>query len=1072
MVLFKRKPVAFLPRPAIEDDDKEVWIIPETQELFFTYESYLQRMDWYKAKKFICEISGHSGLSFFDALKSETAGAREVEGTFPEPLKSPVLRKVQFSTISRIDNLVDKLYDDFKSDFYPGEHVSVMVDGERHNAVVRDKACFPEIKDPETGEISRESFTRYFVKVLDKTGIEALVDDAKVSRDRKTFTKQMLRSFIKNTVTREAWNGAPWLVKPEVADMYRIDTRVPLHLQYGHKVAEKKERKRAEQAENNPNWSPGRLPDLKPLAMGRRPSLTPSQIEELHQQNGWPTNGHDWPPGSPPARHDAHQSPHSHSHYMVNGHPQYSPHSGSKQLSRPVPVPLPPPIKYPIEDMDCPPLRNGAQRPAVKYVTSTQAGLASEEDFPDRIPGLLEHNVELLLETWNTLNVYCQVLKLDSFTFDDFVGAMLYKSLDADGRDCDLLTEIHCAVLKVLVNASNDQNGAIQIALPDLPATEVSEEEDDQEESRISYSTPEPDVPARRTRSSLNKMMLAEEEKADEDVPEVVPHRGAELCSVEDGWIERLRRRDFTNGGWQYILAGLLNQVAGRPRLKLTCTRVLTHLVPLDVSPTESSCQARYDAMDVNLRAEALQVICQLFLETRAVKTFLEEMAHTMTQFRKLKIEHQKARKEAVAVLKRLNDDRKILAPLERSPTPVPELEELDVDELEKLADASIADSDDEVDSDGDRRMSTRSLRRGNDRAAERKRKREEEEERKALAKEEKHNKGSKEYQKILKAIEKERAKIHEHETQIEIVDGDLREADAYRTRCLGKDRFCNRYWWFERNAMPFGGLPDSSTADTGYANGRLWVQGPDEMERLGYIDVPAEAKNNYYRCFQMTPADRKRIEEGSTNLHHAHQWGFYDTVEEVEKLIAWLDSRGVRELKLKKELCLYKDKIGQYMLARQDWFHPELKDARHGLDNGDDDSDEEAEDEQVKAVPTRQSSRRKLTATPPASELPDEEKGLLKRYPCLRWRNTTAIRELGRRHADPPPSKNSRKAKKSGGFEAVNGPAEKSTPSNGFMSVNEGRTTRGAAFQAANPPPPQTSRSGRAVGRRGATLD
>lgn len=87
-MLFKRKPVQYLPRPAIEDDSSEacglhpdgggilaytaqVWVIPETNEVFTNYEPYLQRMDFYKQRRFICEITGHSGLNFFEALRSE-----------------------------------------------------------------------------------------------------------------------------------------------------------------------------------------------------------------------------------------------------------------------------------------------------------------------------------------------------------------------------------------------------------------------------------------------------------------------------------------------------------------------------------------------------------------------------------------------------------------------------------------------------------------------------------------------------------------------------------------------------------------------------------------------------------------------------------------------------------------------------------------------------------------------------------------------------------------------------------------------------------------------------------------
>jgi hypothetical protein len=36
-----------------------------------SYEPYLQRMDFYKQRRFICEITGHSGLNFFEAFRSE-----------------------------------------------------------------------------------------------------------------------------------------------------------------------------------------------------------------------------------------------------------------------------------------------------------------------------------------------------------------------------------------------------------------------------------------------------------------------------------------------------------------------------------------------------------------------------------------------------------------------------------------------------------------------------------------------------------------------------------------------------------------------------------------------------------------------------------------------------------------------------------------------------------------------------------------------------------------------------------------------------------------------------------------
>ena len=1041
MVLFKRKPVQYLPRPAIEDDDTEIWIIPETQELFLSYESYLQRMDWYKARKFICEISGHSGLSYFDALKSETAGARDVESAFPEPLKQPVLRKIQFSTVSRIDNLVDQVYDEFKSDYFPKEQVIVTKGGERHTGTIREKATFSELKDPDTEEVTREAFTRYLVK-MDDGDEEQLVDDIDVSRDRKIFTKQMLRSFIKNTVTREAWTGAPWLVKQSVASYYQIDTNVPPHLQYSHKVAEKKEKKKAEQQDGMFGmWPSNKLPELKPATKGGRKSqsTTQEQIEQMQQAQWDEYYRQQQMMQQDPAYAQQYYAQHSPPPGYQNGYPwppQYyagpdgqqipypPPQMLPKHLSKPPPAPLPPVIKYPIEDMDCRPKPENVQRPHLKYAAETQ--LLDEANKENLIQGLEEPTIGLLLETWNTLNVYCQELVLDSFTFDDFVEAMLWSSIEVE---CELLAEVHCAVLKKLVNSEKDQNGAIQISLPDLPELEDSEEEEEeQEDSHVSEPTPEPDVPARRTRSSLSKMMLAEEEpKAGSETSEQILHRAADLFTEEYGWIERLRKRDFQNGGWQMILAGLLHQVAGRPRLAKVCEPILVHLAPLNADPTTETVLFQFSTMDINLRAQALQTICQLFLETKAVKRFLEEMSATMTTYRKKKIEHQRTRKEAIAILKKLHDERRILAPQELSPEPPEELEELQ--EIDKMADDTeeIADSDE----DQSQLMSRRSLRRGHDRAAERKRKRDAEDERKKKEKEEKASKGSKEYQKILKAIEKQRDIIATEEEQIEIVDGDLREADAYRTRCLGKDRFCNRYWWFERNAMPYGGLPDSSTAVAGYANGRLWVQGPDDMERIGYIDVPDEARNNYHRSFQMTPAERKSLEEGPTSLHFATQWGFYDDVEDIDKLIEWLDIRGVRELKLKKELTMQRDVMAKYMFNRIKYVYPERARQKEVSVNGKSTEEPESEDEQIVTATTRMSTR--------TNTYTSRNEDLEKVHRCLRWRNTTCVEELGHRHVDPLPAPISKKAKTNG---KVKGVAE-------VISVSAKRGTRASAGKA-----------------------
>ena len=286
-----------------------------------------------------------------------------------------------------------------------------------------------------------------------------------------------------------------------------------------------------------------------------------------------------------------------------------------------------------------------------------------------------------------------------------------------------------------------------------------------------------------------------------------------------------------------------------------------------------------------------------------------------------------------------------------------------------------IQDSVDEtVDSDEDAHQG-RSLRRGLDRAAERKRKREERQEKKDKAEAEaKMPKQSKQLTKVLKEIQKRQDKIKECEEEIAILDNDLREADCPRTRVLGKDRFWNRYYWFERNGMPYGGLPNSSTAEAGYANGCIWVQGPDDMEREGYIDMKPEWEQEYKTKFNMTVPERKKIDEGTTSVFTARQWGYIEDPESVDGLISWLDIRGVNELKLKKELQLFRDKIVAHMEKRKEYLNP-------------------PEDVSVDSG-KRSSSRRKEQHADHAA------------YRCLSWHNDMAIDELGHLHSEQPRSR------------------------------------------------------------------
>lgn len=317
---------------------------------------------------------------------------------------------------------------------------------------------------------------------------------------------------------------------------------------------------------------------------------------------------------------------------------------------------------------------------------------------------------------------------------------------------------------------------------------------------------------------------------------------------------------------------------------------------------------------------------------------------------------------------------------------------------MEDVAEMTPAE-DENVDTEEDvPRSTTRGLRRGQDRAVERQRQKEKEEERKKEIEAAKAvPKQSKQFLKLLKEIQKKEELIKKCEEEIGIIDNDLREADCARTRVLGKDRFWNRYYWFERNGMPYAGLPNSSTAESGYANGCIWVQGPDDLEREGYIVLDADMQTSYKAQFNMTVPERKAKEEGPTSVYNARQWGYIDDPKDVKKLIDWLDPRGFNELKFRKELVNYSHKILKHMENRRKHLgiveNGEEQDKNKVKDKDMEDSAEPNGVNGAKSTASKRMATRRVKS--PTPEQPQ--------FRCLEWHNSTAIDELGHLHSEPP---------------------------------------------------------------------
>lgn len=539
--------------------------------------------------------------------------------------------------------------------------VAVLESGEKAEGTVREKVTFPDRTNPD-GTIAPAS-SRYGVLLeSDPTSkreiLDVQVDGQNIYRDRRNFSKLLLRSFLKGALTKESWHGAPWTVKGKLAHEHNIPAEIPHHLQQTARMAERKAL--AQQKKTGPedpttffNYlaSKQRPLEVRPFPGGKgsqkhrfiqqdisrymRPD-DPNFVQ-YQLQNGQMQGPYLGPNGTPPLPGQQFGGPPQgmppHNFHSNQFHPVSAPFATKVEV---IPTPPPPVMKFPCEDTEVPPRKDAHPRPNLKfYSEDTPSGEMQESCLH---PGLSMGSVGPLLEIWNSLNVHSEVFILDSFTVDDFAEAMRFTSPDVD---CALLDEVHCAVLKQLVN----DKGELQVTLPEFESTESEDEEEGTEEQESAEPSPEP-VYRRSTRSSL-KHEEAQALKQKSPTPEVKEvHRAAELLA-DRPWKERLKDRDFKDGGWQTILVGLLHQLSLMPRKKERCDKILSILAPLDQDPTDATAKSQYfQELDTNLRIDALEMITMLAIGTSAIRKHLEDMSQEMTDLRKRKIEQQRLKKD------------------------------------------------------------------------------------------------------------------------------------------------------------------------------------------------------------------------------------------------------------------------------------------------------------------------------------------------------------------------------------------------------------------------------------------
>ncbi|KAF9908286.1 hypothetical protein EC991_009930 [Linnemannia zychae] len=862
MPLLKRKAIKPVPTPSVDDfeENTPVYMMRFTNEIFTNYEDYINRYFFYKQKNWQCETTGKSGLTYEEALESEHKEKSMVANYFPAPLRKPLLEFVQFQT-ARIDAVVDDAFAKFKNVYFLNEPVTVAWDGTSYSAVIRKVLPEEEWTTVKGGASEPDEPGQYLVRVVDKNGrgiedMERIVDCSLLSRERLAFNKNIIRKYVRECSSKESYIGAPWIVKPSLVKKYGIETKLPADLQAARDTALTKLKKRKGGVDP--------APALAAAKKAKKEAAEKSAKEE-----------------------------------------------SSKVV---VPVEVKPVIKYPIEDLELESNKTNQE--------DEDRLLARPEPVKDR--SVPQDSFEALVMSWQFMNSFGTPLMLSPFGMKDFEDSLAHTDVE---HPSVMVAEYHSTLMNVII-----QDRLKGIAKPILaaPGGGVPNSSHALEEREQSVMTDDDESVADDGDLSVGGH--------DEYVQRrKLPHRpiNERVVIVGQAWDEKTV--PASRQGWEAVLVGLINELGSFEAIP-NVDRILNHLVPNETTLKEDVEQL-YPTLPYEDKVSIIVFLVETAAGTSTVRHYMENCREQLKALRLQKFDINKDRRQLQsewAEFERLEAIENKNAALEKS-----------AEEHHSVAStpepSQDGDSDTTHTTNGD--LSRSESRQEKLKRQQMEREQQENRRNQDLLRQRALNKARSLEQKMRYDARK---KLTDRENALnrkeEQVDRDSRRYSIARVRPLGKDRFYNRYWYFDDITMDHG-------------TDRIYVQSPSFLDlevmrtsidknkilKRQKIEDPAGGLDELMRlhdqeiasglALEKAARERKLLLEkeraldtddeddkdskargvangsGAHNSHHQDQvdesllvqhiptqWSFYDEPEQVDNLLRWLDSKGIRE--------------------------------------------------------------------------------------------------------------------------------------------------------------------------------
>ncbi|EJD04148.1 uncharacterized protein FOMMEDRAFT_140191 [Fomitiporia mediterranea MF3/22] len=929
------EPSSELLEAAKHDTNKEVYLLAQTGEVFDTYEAYAARMSFYKLKQFQCDVTGKSGLDYFQALESEQQEARTLHSRFPEPLKAAVLSSVQWQVMGRLDHLVEAVHDRYKDRYFPDEKIFVDVEGNRYAArlvevfpprsmsTLKRKRSASDADDSDVassssgssgtestpeprpihsigGDLSitlEESVTRddpasytYRVRLLEEEAPPENDQPASapvVARRESGRVKEKGRLALNghtdesnakfagslmdvhcDVMSRDRLVFSKSLLRRFLRECLDRDSSLaspwtvkPVVAQRLGIPTEMPDHIRAgvEKVRKDEIDKRKKVWEEKEAQAEREGRLTKKMIREREREAKALAKAEET------AHRQREQEEKAAETARIKAEKRAADQAAKEEAERAAAEKAKlkkKAVRYPTEDLDV--RINDRDKKAGMQVRRPKPSRS-----PDKIPfGETKGAFEGFLAVWNFLICFGQPLHLSFFSFDDFEHALRHCIPDLH---CNLLAEVHSVLIYNLRTVPFTRH-AFVLSLHELKKNELDTSD----------------------QPSVDVLMEA-------------------LADVGNTWERVPLKHNDGRAGWQDALIGCLKDhatLSSFPKLRSILNKLLfdwpesssSSIDPLSPGssplssptprsgPTVASPAERYFSLPPEDRISILQFMCDLAVSSKQIHSHLESCEEQLTAYRKEKIELNRQKKQLLEEMNALVADSKKEEEAEELVLNN-EASDIDSDGVAASEDASEAGSTAGRRSNSTQRQLTLRLKA---------------QQGQLLAKQRELARQKLAHQKQALAehrrLDEEVGKL---ERRLEGIERDFRKTlGMVRLKPLGKDRFYNRIWWFD-------GCGTSSLVGSGgavqYATGRLFIQGPSEFDQ--------EILN---RRKEDDIAGRRLEEEGEDSIFGSGDWACYTDLEELDQFMAWLNSKGVRELALKNALSKWYDLLSTSIRKRQ----------------------------------------------------------------------------------------------------------------------------------------------------------